>query len=79
MSAVPRIRRATYDPDEVFRTDNPIPVIAALRWYAGKHWGEPRDTEALAVAWTPSAVEIEWTYNDQTFLDWIDAEDVRRR
>ena len=79
MPAVPRIRRATFDRDEVFITDRPIPVIAALRWYAGKHWGEPKDTEAIAIAWTPSAVQIEWTYNDVVFTDWIDAADVRRR
>ncbi len=79
MSVMPRIRRASFDPDQVFRTDNPIPVIAGLRWIYGKHWGEPQDTEALAVVWTQTAVEIEWTWNGETFLDWIDAQDVRRR
>ena len=79
MSAVPRIRRAPFDPNEVFRTDRPIPVIASLRWSAEQGWAEPRDTEALVLAWTTSAVEIEWTHNDQTFVDWIHADDIRRQ
>jgi hypothetical protein len=79
MSVLPRIRRATYDPNEVFRTDRAIPVIASLRWHDGENWGEPRDTEAVVTAWTLTAVEIEWTDNQETFVDWIDAEDIRRQ
>ncbi len=78
MPAIPRIRRSPFDPDEVFRTDKPIPVIAGLRWNTKNGWGEPRDVEALALAWTPTAVEIQWTYEDQIRLDWIDANEVRR-
>ena len=79
MSVVPRIRRASYDPNEVFRTDRAIPVIASLRWHDGERWGEPRDTEAFVTAWTLNAVEIRWSDHQQTFTDWIDAEDIRRQ
>jgi hypothetical protein len=79
VSAVPQIRRASYNPDEIFRTNAPIPVIASIRWSAGKSWGPPQDVEARVLAWTLTAVEIEWKHDNDTHVDWIDAQDVRRR
>jgi hypothetical protein len=81
VSTMPRIRRAVVDENDVFQPEQAVPVIAGLRWYAGKRWGEPQPTEALAVAWSTSsqAVEIEWQHNGESFTDWISADDVRRR
>ena len=80
MSAVSRLRRAIPNPDELYRTNAPVSVIASLRWSTGASgWGPPRDVEALALAWTLTAIEIAWTDNGKTQIDWIDAQDIRRR
>jgi hypothetical protein len=65
MSAVPRIRRAVVDQNDVLRAEQPIPVTAGLRWYEGKRWGQPRPVDALALAWSHAAkaVEIQWDAN----------------
>jgi hypothetical protein len=79
MSAAPRIRRVAPNPDELYRTNTPVPVIASLRWSTGgSGWGQLRDVEALALAWTLNAVEIAWTDNGKAQIDWIDAQDIRR-
>lgn len=81
MSSVPRIRRTVVDSSEVFEPERPIPVVAGLRWYEGRGWGEPRPIDALVVAWSlvSRAVRIEWRFNGETRSDWIDADAVTRR
>ena len=56
MAQVPRIRRA--EPSgPATQPRRGIPVIARLVW----HDGATDEVEALAVAWTATEVEIEWT------------------
>ena len=75
MPQVPRIRRA--EPSgPATKPQHGIPVIVRLVW----HDGSAGDIEALAVAWTATEVEIEWTTPwSQRRRDWIRADQVRRR
>ena len=75
MPQVPRIARATPTSDAV-RPQQPIPVDATMIW----HDGSRQDFSALALAWTRSEVEVEWTtpWGDRRH-DWIRAGQVRRR
>ena len=74
MPRVPRIVR-TVPSGPIVRADEPIAVIARLRW----HRGEVTDASALAVAWTSQAVQIEWTTpSGDRRTDWVPAADVRR-
>src|SRR4249920_1650219 len=75
MAQVPRIRRV--EPSgPATQPQRGIPVIARLIW----HDGATSDVEALAVAWTTTEVEIEWTtpWLDRR-RDWIRADQVSRR
>jgi hypothetical protein len=51
-------------------------VIARLRWAHG----EDIDTEAVAIPWTPDAVEILWeqTADAGRRQDWVPAAHIRR-
>jgi hypothetical protein len=75
MPQVPRIRRAQPRTDPV-QPPRPLPVEVTMIW----HDGRPEDYDALAVAWTPSEVEVQWTtpWGD-TRRDWVTAGQVRRR
>lgn len=75
MAQVPRIRRA--EPSgPATQPRRGIPVVARLVW----HDGAANEVEALAVAWTATEVEIEWTTPwAQRRRDWIRADQVRRR
>ncbi|HYY09616.1 MAG TPA: hypothetical protein VE781_01685 [Kineosporiaceae bacterium] len=75
MTQVPRIRRA--EPSgAATQPRHAIPVIARLVW----HDGAADEVDALAVAWTATEVEIEWTTPwSQRRRDWIRADQVRRR
>jgi hypothetical protein len=75
MAQVPRIRRA--EPSgSATQPRRPIHVVARLVW----HDGATNEVDALAVAWTASEVEIEWTTPwSQRRRDWIRADQVRRR
>jgi len=79
MSAIPRIVRAI-PKGTVITPDEPIPVIACLHWLRGSGTLIDEDIHALAIAWTPDAVEIRWAgdegHTDRT--DWIPATHVRR-
>jgi hypothetical protein len=77
MAQVPRIRRAEPLGDVSGpRDDVGIPVAVRLVW----HDGATTEIDALAVAWTATAVEIEWTTPWQdTRRDWIRADQVSRR
>ena len=78
MPAAPRIRRAVPNPEELYRTNSPVPVIASVRWPTDTGgWGPAHDVEALALAWTLTAVEIAWIHEGRTQIDWIDALDIR--
>jgi hypothetical protein len=75
MAQVPRIRR-TQPAGAVTHPEHGIPVIARLVW----HDGATSDVDALAVAWTRSEVEIEWTTPWADLRrDWIRADQVTRR
>jgi hypothetical protein len=75
VAQVPRIRRA--EPSgPATQPRRGIPVVARLVW----HDGAANEVEALAVAWTATEVEIEWTTPwSQRRRDWIRADQVRRR
>ena len=75
MAQVPRIRRV--EPSgPATQPQRGIPVVARLIW----HDGATDDVQALAVAWTVTEVEIEWTTPwQQRRRDWIRADQVRRR
>jgi hypothetical protein len=75
MAQVPRIRRV--EPiGAITQPYSGIPVVVRLVW----HDGATTDVDALAVAWTASEVEIEWTTPwDDTRRDWIRADQVTRR
>jgi hypothetical protein len=75
MAQVPRIRRVE-PTGPTTQPQHGIPVVARLVW----HDGATSDVDALAVAWTASEVEIEWTtpWADRR-RDWIRAEQVSRR
>ncbi len=75
MAQVPRIRRA--EPSgSATQPRRPVHVVARLVW----HDGATDEVDALAVAWTASEVEIEWTTPwSQRRRDWIRADQVRRR
>ena len=75
MPQVPRIRRA--QPSAyVVQSLRPLPVEVTMIW----HDGSREAYDALAVAWTRSEVEVQWTtpWND-TRRDWVTAGQVRRR
>jgi hypothetical protein len=75
MPQVPRIRRAQ-PAGTVTQPQHAIPVIARLVW----HDGATSEVDALAVAWTTSEVEIEWTTPwADVRRDWIRADQVSRR
>ena len=75
MPQVPRIRRAQ-PAGTVTQPQHAIPVIARLVW----HDGATSEVDALAVAWTATEVEIEWTTPwSQRRTDWIRAGQVSRR
>jgi hypothetical protein len=74
MPRAPRILR-TAPSGRVVRAREPIPVVVRIRW----HRGEVSDVRALAVAWTDTAVEIDWTTpTGDRRTDWVPAADVRR-
>jgi|tagenome__1003787_1003787.scaffolds.fasta_scaffold20769228_2 hypothetical protein len=75
MAQVPRIRRV--EPSgPATQPRHGIPVVARLVW----HDGATDDVQALAVAWTATEVEIEWTTPwEQRRRDWIRADQVTRR
>jgi hypothetical protein len=75
MPQVPRIRRAMPSTD-VVPAQQPLPVEVTMIW----HDGRPEDYDGLAVAWTRSEVEVQWTtpWGDQR-RDWVTAGQVRRR
>ena len=75
MPQVPRIRR-TQPSGPATQPVRGIPVIAQLVW----HDGATSEVEALAVAWTATEVEIEWTTPwSERRRDWIKAAQVSRR
>lgn len=74
MTPAPRIRRALPE-GTVITPDDGIPVTVTLVF----HGGFTEEVDALAVAWTPQAVEIEWTGAWGLRRDWVAAQDVRRR
>jgi hypothetical protein len=75
MAQVPRIRRAEPSGPPVTPA-HPIPVVARLVW----HDGATEEVDAVAVAWTASEVEIEWTTPwAARRRDWIRADHVTRR
>ncbi|MFN0283908.1 MAG: hypothetical protein ACKVZ6_18295 [Kineosporiaceae bacterium] len=74
MPAVPRIQRAV-PVGPVTTAQDPIPVVATIRWNAG----DPSEVPALAVGWTRTAVEVRWADPwGGEHTDWLDAGDVRR-
>jgi len=75
MPSVPRIARAV-PKGPVTRPGKGIPVIARLRWANG----QDVDVQAVAIAWTSEAVEIEWEQSAGAGRrqDWVPAPHVRR-
>ncbi|GAA4383314.1 hypothetical protein GCM10023152_33730 [Agromyces bauzanensis] len=56
----------------------PIPVIARLQFQVAHV--EPREIEAVAIAWTDAALLVRWTCHDrQEHCTWVYAGAVRRR
>ena len=75
MPQVPRIRRA--EPSgSATRPLRPLPVVVTMIW----HDGTREDYDALAVAWTRTEVEVQWTTPwAERRRDWVPAQQVRRR
>jgi hypothetical protein len=75
MPQVPRIRRAQPSA-HVVQAPQPLPVEVTMVW----HDGRQEDDDALAIAWTRSEVEVQWTtpWGDNR-RDWVTAGQVRRR
>jgi hypothetical protein len=75
MPQVPRIRRAQ-PSTQVVQAPQPLPVEVTMVWHDGRR----EDYDALAIAWTRSEVEVQWTtpWGDSR-RDWVTAGQVRRR
>ena len=71
---VPRLRHVL-PSGQITETGEGIPVVATLTW----HHGDRREVDAVAVAWTRTEVQVEWTsqWGDRR-RDWVRAQDVRR-
>lgn len=73
MPSVPRIF-AVVPHGRVVRPEQGIRVVVAMPWVVRP----PSDVEAVAVAWTATAVEVEWLYQGEPRRDWVPADTVRR-
>lgn len=73
MSSSVRIVRAV-PTGTITRPDTPVPVVITIAW----HRGDLTEMDAVALAWTANAVEVEWRSHLGLRTDWIPAEQVRR-
>jgi hypothetical protein len=73
MLSSPRIYRVVPD-GPVVEAPAPIAVVVAMPWVMS----EPSDVEGFAVAWTRTAVQVEWSWQGSPRRDWVAASHVRR-
>ena len=72
MSTSVRIVRAVpHGP--VTHSYEPVPVIATVHWYHGKIV----EMDATALAWTQTAVQIEWRSHLGLRTDWLPVGHIR--